>query len=134
MFRHFCDGVRRFSSRRSDAGIVKENYFMVRSETVGDLWIPSVHVGVEVPKEQQRNSSSLSKATIGVTDSAGFNKLCRCRFVRVVVHRLSLTSFRLFCSSRRLTQDSNHILLLVKLRSCLRARDACRATSGYSRR
>src|SRR4030095_861260 len=95
MVRHFCDGVRRFRPRHSDAGIIKENYLMVRSETVGDLWVPGVHVGVKVPKEQQRNSSPISKATIGVTDSVGLNKLCRCRFVCVVVHRLSLTSRRI---------------------------------------
>jgi hypothetical protein len=34
---------------------------VVRSETVGDLPVPRVHLGVVVSEEQQRNRSSLPK-------------------------------------------------------------------------
>lgn len=61
ILRHFRDGIRRLSSRRSDAGVIKENYLVVRSETVGDLPVPRVHLGVVVSEEQQRNRSSLPK-------------------------------------------------------------------------
>src|SRR6516225_3760656 len=95
MSRHLNDRFGCFSSRSSDTRIVKENDFMIRCETICYCRVPSVHVGVEVPQEEQRRPSWSSETTVGVTDASVLNKSSRNCFVCVVAHNCFRVSHRL---------------------------------------
>src|SRR5260370_20036089 len=86
MLGHLHDRVGGFSSRSSNAGIVKENDLMIRGETIRYSRIPSVHVGVEVPQQEERDGSCFSETTVGKTDSFGLNKSSRNRLVSEIAH------------------------------------------------
>ncbi len=89
---HLCDCVRCFSSRSANARVVKKDDLMVRSKAVRYRRIPGIHVGVEVSKKEQRNSTWLTETTVGVTHAVSLNELCRNRFVCVIAHSLSTPS------------------------------------------
>src|SRR5262244_1696250 len=86
LMRHLDHRVWRFSSRSPNARIVKQNDLMIDCEAVRYRGIPTIHVGVEVLQQEQRNRPCFAETTVGIADSFGLNKLCRDRFVRVIVH------------------------------------------------
>src|ERR1700679_1342844 len=95
MPRHLRDRVWSFSSGSANARIVTENHFMVRSEAVGYVGIPAVHVGVEVLQKEQRNRARFAESAIGEVDSLSLYELCRRGLVSMHhCGRISITEFR----------------------------------------
>src|SRR4029077_6462510 len=107
MVRHLPRRIRRFASRSPNARIVKENDLMIRCEAVRDRRVPAIHVGVEVLQKEQRDRSRLTKTTVYITDSIGFSKSCRYRFVYVIAHGTSLnTPYTVRTTRKRAFPDS----------------------------
>src|SRR5260370_42609187 len=86
MLVHLHDREGGYSSRSSNAGIVKENDLMIRGETIRYSRIPSVHVGVEVPQQEERDGSCFSETTAGKTESFALTKSSRNRLVSEIAH------------------------------------------------
>ena len=83
---HFVDNAGCFTSRGTDASVVKENHIVLFSEGIYDNRVPAIHVGIEVLKKEEWNCAGLAKTTEREANAICFNVLRGNRFVRVLVH------------------------------------------------
>src|SRR6266478_5030357 len=72
-----------------DACVVEQDHLTIASQAIRHRRIPVIHGAEVVLVEDERHAVGLAKPAIGKADPVGFEKLCRCGLMRVIVHSKS---------------------------------------------
>src|SRR5258705_2201205 len=84
---HLLERRRDLAGAAGDARVVEQDHLPVASQAIRHRWIPIIHGAEVVLVKDERDAVGFAKAAIAEADSAGFDKLGRCRLGCLVMHR-----------------------------------------------